>query len=305
MVAAIKRNLKLYNKHRMLFFMLLPTLIYFIIFKYGPMYGILIAFKDFYPQKGILGSEWVGLKYFKELFSSIYFLPVLKNTLIISFAKLIIGFPAPIILCLLLNEVKNAKFKKVVQTVSYLPYFISWVVVAGIFIELLSPSRGPINYIIQAMGMKPVFFVASPKWFRSILVSSDIWKGVGWSSIIYLAAITNINTELYEAAEIDGAGRLRKIWNITLPCIAPIITIMLIFASGHLINDNFEQVYNFLNPNVMKVGDVISTYTYREGLERLNYSYASAVGAFKNVVSFSMVMLVNYISRKVNETSLW
>jgi putative aldouronate transport system permease protein len=201
--------------------------------------------------------------------------------------------------------VRRAKFKRVVQSITYLPHFFSWVVLAGIVIELLSPSRGPLNIILQSLGIDPIYFIAEPRWFRTILVSTSIWKEVGWSSIIYLAAVTNIDPELYDVADLDGAGRFRKIWNVTLPSIAPVIIIMLIFATGNIINDDFDQVFNLLNDKVMPVGDVISTYTYREGLQRMNFSYATAVGLFKNIVSFSMVMISNTIARKTSEYAIW
>lgn len=294
-----------YIKNRYLFLLLAPALIYFIIFKYGPMYGLIISFQKYYPQKGISGSEWVGLQYYKELFTSTYFMRAFRNTILISIYRLIFGFPAPIILALLINEVKNGKFKKAVQTISYLPHFLSWVILAGIFLEFLSPSRGPINILLVSLGFKPLYFFAEKSMFRSLLVVTGIWQGIGWGSIVYLAAMAGIDPQLYEVADIDGAGRLRKIWNITIPSIAPVIIIMFIFACGALINDNFEQIYNFLNPKVLEVGEVISTYTYKEGLERMNYSYSTAVGLFKNIISFSLVMIANYIARKTSDYALW
>lgn len=299
------RIVREYVKHKYFFFMFVPILLYFFIFHYIPMYGALIAFKDFSPFQGFYKSPWVGLKYFRELFGGMYFLPVLRNTLIINFSKLIFSFPAPIILALLLNEVRCAPYKKFVQTVSYIPHFFSWVIIAGIIIEVLSPSRGIVNYVLQLFGLEPIFFMAEKSWFRDILVASHIWKEVGWGSIIYLAAIAGINPELYDVAEIDGAGRLRKIWSITLPSIRPVIVIMFIFATGGLINDNFDQVYNLLNVKVMEVGDVIGTYTYREGIMNMNYSYASAIGLFKNVISFSLVMTTNWLAKRCGEDSLF
>lgn len=294
-----------YLKNKYLFILLIFPLIYFGIFHYGPMYGVIIAFKEFYPAKGIWGSAWVGLDNFEKLFSGLYFLPVLKNTLIISFFKLVFGFPAPIILCLLLNEVRNIHFKKTMQTITYLPHFISWVVLAGIVIEVLSPSRGFVNYFLQLLGFKPVFFVADVHWFRPVLVASSIWREVGWQSIIYLGAVTSIDPELYDVAELDGAGRLRRIWNITIPSIIPIIVIMFIFATGSIINDDFDQIYNLLNAKVLSVGDVISTYTFAEGLQKMNYSYATAVGLFKNIIALVLVTFTNFLVRKLGGSSLW
>lgn len=294
-----------YKKHSLLFLMLLPTVLYFIIFHYLPMYGVTIAFKDYYILKGIMGSEWVGLKHFKDVFSGLFFWPVFRNTLIISVYKLLFGFIAPIGLAILLNEVSHNKFKKTVQSITYLPHFMSWVVLSGLLIEILSPSRGPINIFLQSMGLEPIFFIAEKSWFRGILVGSSIWKEAGWSSIIYLAAISGIDPQMYEVAELDGASRLRKIWSITIPSIMPVIIIMFIFATGKIIQDDFEQVYNLLNPAVMEVGDVVSTYTYREGLERMNYSYAAAVGLFKNIISFTLVMGTNFVARKTSDYALW
>lgn len=294
-----------YYKHRYLFLMLLPALIHFFVFRYMPIYGAQIAFKDFYPLKGIWESQWVGFEHFAAMFKGRYFLPVLRNTLLISTYKLLVGFPAPIILAIMLNEVKKMHFKKVIQTISYLPHFISWVVLAGIVIEFLSPSRGPINILLQSIGAKPIFFVAEEAWFRSVLVVSSVWKGIGWGSIIYLAAVTGIDPALYEVADIDGAGRLRKIWNVTLPGLMPVMIIMFIFAIGKIITDDFDQIYNLYNINVYSVGDVIATYTYREGLGHMNYSYSTAVGLFKNVISFSLVLSTNYLARRVNEHALF
>ena len=294
-----------YKKHKSLILMALPLLIYFAIFHYGPIYGLLIAFKDFYPTKGILASDWVGLEHFKTMFQGLYFWPVLKNTLINSSYNLIFGFPAPILLAILLNEVSNRRFKKVIQTVTYFPHFISWVVLAGIVYEMLSPSRGPINILLSWLGFEPIFFVANVKWFRTVLVGSNIWKEIGWGSIIYLAAITNIDPTLYEVAKIDGANRLQRIWYITLPSIANVVVIMLIFAVGKIINDNFDQIFNLMNNQVMQVADVISTYTYREGIQNLNYGYATAVGLFKNTISFIFVMGANWLAQKMCQETLF
>lgn len=301
----IRTLLRQYIAHKYMFALLLPVLIYFGLFHYGPMYGVLIAFKDFKILKGVWGSAWVGFEHFKELFSGLYFKTVLRNTLIINFYKLIIGFPAPILLALMVNEVLHARFKKFVQTVSYLPHFLSWVVLSGLLIEFLSPSRGFVNMFLDLIGMKPIFFLTEPSWFRSILVGSEIWKGAGFTAILYLAAIAGINPEVYEAAEVDGINRLQKIWYITLPSMIPIIVIMVILQSGQLINDDFEQVFNLLNVKVMEVGDVLSTYTYAEGLSKMNYSYAAAVGLFKNVVALLLVFATNLFARKVSEETLF
>ncbi|MCI8622780.1 MAG: sugar ABC transporter permease [Provencibacterium sp.] len=295
-------NLTTYKEY---YLMLVPGILFFLIFCYGPMYGLLIAFQDYYPLKGISGSTWVGFKHFQALLTDPFFKTVLGNTLIISVYKLIFNFPAPILLCLILNEIKAVRFKKIAQSISYLPHFVSWVVVAGIVIEFLSPSRGPVNIILQRMGLETIFFVADPKWFRGILVVSDIWKSIGWGSIVYLAAVTGVDPQLYEAAEIDGAGRIQKIVHVTFPALVPIVTVMFIMESGKILNDSFQQVFNLLNPSVYSVGDVISTFVYRMGIQKMQYSFTTAVDLFKNVISFALVMLTNFLARKTSDYALW
>ena len=296
---------KQYKKCKYLFLMFIPVILYFVIFCYVPMYGVIISFQDYYPRLGITGSEWVGFKHFEKLFTGRYFFPVLRNTLIISIGKLLFGFPAPIILCLLLNEVRSLKFKKVVQTISYLPHFISWVVLASIVQTILSPSSGVVNYIIQLLGGEPIFFMGSSDWFRKVIVGSSIWRDTGWQTVVFMAAILSIDPQLYEAADLDGAGRFQKMIYVTLPCIAPTIIIIFIMATGNVIQDDFDQIYNMLNAKVMDVGDVIGTYTYRMGIEKMNFSYATAVGLFKNVVSLILVTFTNAFSRKLSGSSLW
>jgi putative aldouronate transport system permease protein len=299
----LKKREKISNikKNSSLLIMLILPISYYLIFHYWPMYGAQIAFRDYKFLQGIFGSKWVGLDNFRKMFEGLGFKRVFINTIKISFLKLIFGYPAPIIFAILLSEVFHTKFKKTVQTITYLPHFISWVVLAGLFRTFLSPSIGPINMIIKAMGSKPVFFIADPKWFRSVLVTTSIWKGFGWSSIIYLAAISGINPELYEASIIDGANRFQRALYITLPSIIPVITITFIFAVGGIINDDFQQIYNFLNDAVLGVGDVISTYTYRRGLISYEYSYAAAVGLFKNVIGFILIIITNLLSKKISE----
>lgn len=294
-----------YWKYRYLVLMFIPAIVYYIMFQYMPIYGILIAFKNYKFSLGIWGSEWVGLAHFRDLVALESFWQVFRNTIMISFYKLIFGFPAPIILAILLNEVRLVMFKRVFQTVTYLPHFLSWIVVSGMFIQFFSPSSGPINVLLQTMGIKPIYFLADVSWFRTILVVTDIWKGVGWGSIIYLAALTGINPELYEAATVDGAGRFARIRYITLPSMVPVVTIMLIFAAGSIINDDFDQVFNLYNTAVYSVGDVISTYTYRKGLVGMEYSFATSVGLFKNVLAFLVLLTANTIAKKVNDYGLW
>jgi putative aldouronate transport system permease protein len=308
--ASNKKNIKNsmfygYWKHKYLTMLFIPAIVYYIVFHYVPLYGIQIAFKDYIFTKGIWGSKWVGFEYFKELLTLGSFWEVFRNTIIISFYKFVIGFPAPIIFAILLNEIRLIRFKKFVQTVSYLPHFLSWVILGGLFIQFLSPSSGPINMLLQGLGIKPIYFIADPKWFRSVLVSTSVWKGIGWGSIIYLAALSGINPELYEAATIDGANRFHKIRYITLPELAPVITIMLIFALGGLINDDFDQVFNMYNDAVLSTGDVISTYAYRAGLVKMQYSFSTAVGLFKNIISFILVLGTNAIAKRINDYGIW
>ncbi|WP_081823927.1 ABC transporter permease [Paenibacillus sp. UNC451MF] len=294
-----------YWKNKYLVLLFIPAVIYYILFHYVPIYGILIAFKDYKFSQGIWGSKWVGFDHFKDLFELGSFWEVFRNTFIISTYKLVFGFPAPILLALLLNEVRVIMFKRFVQTVSYLPHFLSWVVLSGLFVQFLSPSIGPINILLQSLGMKPIYFLADPNWFRSVLVATDIWKDIGWGTIVYLAALTSINPELYEASTVDGANRFQNIFYITLPSMAPIITIMFIFAVGRLVNDDFDQVFNMYNSAVYSVGDVLSTYTYRKGLVGMEYSFATAVGLFKNVVAFTLIYITNAIAKRINDYGLW
>jgi putative aldouronate transport system permease protein len=305
LASGLEKSVKDYKKHFWLLVMLLPAVTYYIIFKYVPMYGATLAFKNFNITKGIMGSPWVGLRHFRRLFSMGSFFEVLRNTILISFYKLIFGFPAPIIFAILLGELKQIRFKKTVQTISYLPHFLSWVVLASIFIQFFSPSIGPFNYVTRSLGLPQVYVLTSPKWFRAVLVITTIWKSFGWNSVIYLASLGGIDTELYEAAHIDGANRFQRILHVTIPGLSPAITIMLILAVGQMLNDDFDQIYNMYNPAVYRVADVISTYVYRVGLLEVNYSLATAVGLFKNVLAFAMILITNAITKRINDYGLW
>lgn len=306
-VSAKKHKAIFYNywKNRYLVLLFLPALLYYLIFCYGPLYGIQIAFKDFSLVKGITASKWVGLQYFQQLITLKGFWDVFKNTIIISGLKLLFGFPAPIIFAVLLNEISAVRFKKVVQTISYLPHFLSWIILSSLFIQLLAPTSGPVNLILKAMGLNEIYFMGDTQWFRPMVVLTSMWKEIGWSSVIYLAALTGINPELYEAAKIDGASRWQRILRITLPELAPVITIMFIFAVGGIINDDFDQMYNMLNSAVMPVGDVISTYVYRIGLVNMQYSFSTAVGLFKNIIAFTLVVLTNWFSKRISDYGIW
>ncbi len=301
------RTLKSYGKQYQLVLMFLPAAITLALFAYAPMYGLTIAFKDFALLKGISGSPWAGLENFRKLLTAPSFSEVFANTIKISFLRLIFGFPAPILLALLLNEVGNARFKKVVQTISYLPHFLSWVVLAGIVIQILSPSSGIVNQIIVMFGGNPIYFVADPRYFVPMLIVTGIWKEVGWGTVVYLASITSISPELYEAATIDGAGRFQKMLHITLPALRPVVSIMFILNSGNLINAGFDQIYNLYNPAVYKVADIIDTYVYRRGLLDMKYSFSSAAGLFKNIISFALVLTTNGLVKVISgkENGIW
>jgi putative aldouronate transport system permease protein len=300
-----KKHIYPYYRYRELFILFIPVICFFLIFRYLPMYGIVIAFKDYNLKKGIFACPWNGFEHFKLLFQGRSFWQVFRNTFIISFLKLIFGFPGPILFALLLNELRNLKVKKVVQTISYLPHFLSWIVLAGIFIQFLSPSMGPINVLFNSVGLKSIYFLGDYRYFRFTLVVTAIWKSLGWGSIIYLASIAGINPELYEAATIDGAGRLRQTTSITIPSLMPVITIMFILAVGRIIFDDFDQIFNLYNPAVYSTGDVLSTYTYRLGLIQMRYDFAAAVGLFKNVIGFSLIIATNTFVRRFSEYTLW
>lgn len=267
------------RRDRQLVFMLIPVVIFFAVFSYYPLYGILIAFKDYSISRGILGSPWAGLRYFRQFFSSPYFGRLLRNTVLISVYSLLWGFPIPILFALLLNEFKDGKFKRVIQTVSYLPHFISLVVICGILIDIFSPQGGVVNSLLYSLTGKRINFFGEPEWFRTMYVGSGVWQEFGWNSIIYLAAITGINPDLYEAARIDGAGRLRQIWHVTLPGIKPTILTLLILNPGNIMSVGYEKIILLYSPTTYETADVISTYVYRTGLLSQQYSYAGAGGS--------------------------
>jgi putative aldouronate transport system permease protein len=293
------------RRDRWLYIFLLLPLAFYIVFKYIPMYGAVIAFKDFKIGLGIGGSKWVGLQQFSRLFRTPDFFKILKNTLLLNVYALVFGFPVPILLAILLNEVRSPLFKRLNQSILYLPHFISWVVLAGIFIQMLSPSTGVVNLILKALGFTPVYFMASKFWWPVMFVVSGIWQGAGWGSIIYLAAVSAIDPELYEAARIDGAGKFGQIWHITLPGIKATIAIMLILRMGSMMDVGFEHIYNLQNSAVYDVADVISTYVYRVGIMGAQYSYTTAIGLFQSVISLVLVVTTNKITRMMGENSLW
>ncbi|MEN6315102.1 MAG: ABC transporter permease subunit [Clostridiaceae bacterium] len=293
-----------FRRNKYLYLMAIPIIAYYIIFHYKPMYGAVIAFKEFSPIKGIMGSPWIGFKHFYDFFTDYYFLRIVKNTIIISFSSLIFGFPAPIILALLINELKNKVFTRTVQTITYMPHFISLVVICGL-IRSFTADDGIITYVFSLFGGEKVSMLNRPELFVPIYIISGIWQGVGWGSIIYLSALQSIDVQLYEAATIDGAGHLRQTWHITLPGITPMIVLMLILRIGGLMSVGYEKIILLYNPAIYGTSDVISSYVYRRGLLEFNWSYSSAVGLFNSVINFILLIMANKISRKVNETSLW
>ncbi|MBO0992115.1 ABC transporter permease [Bacillus sp. SD088] len=299
-----KAFMKKLNDSKYLLILFAPCLLYYLIFHYAPMFGIIIAFKDYNLFAGVLDSEWVGVKYFKTFFESPDFYLLLRNTFLLGLYKFIFGFPIPIIFALLLNEVKSMFFKRFVQTVSYLPHFISNVVVASMIVVFLS-SDGVVNRMISHLGVESINWMITPELFRSIFVSSEIWQHMGWETIIFLAALTGINPQLYEAAEIDGAGRFAKLRYITIPGILPAIFIVGILNIGQVLEIGFEKVFLLYNPVTYETADIISTYVYRVGLVHGNYSYATAIGLFLGVISFIFLFAANYLSKKSGQESLW
>lgn len=283
--------------------MLLPVIVYYLIFCYGPMIGIVVAFQDYKPRLGIFGSEWVGFKYFKALFSTADFYMVFRNTLIISALKIGLGFPAPIILALLINEVDNQRFKKITQTISYMPHFLSWVIVVHLFNSMLS-LEGPVNWLTGLFGAAPVQFMIQKNMARGILVIVNIWKSVGWGTLIYLAAIAGIDQSQYESAILDGATRFKQILYITLPSLLPTIVVMFVLRMGSVMNAGMEDVLLISNSMTYDVLDTIDTYVYKTGITGANYSFATAVGLFKSVISLVMVLLTNKIADKLTGSSL-
>ena len=303
-VSPRKRRLRSYQKALLL--MMIPGLLFFIVYKYYPMYGVLIAFKNFRIKKGILGSPWATplFKHFSTFFNSPYCVQVLTNTVTISLSKLVFSMLSCIVLAVLLSEVRSQRFKRAVQTITYLPHFLSWVIIYGILYAVISESSGLVNVMRRAAGMRTIPVLTNTALFQPMLVITEVWKSSGWGAIVYLAAIAGIDPGLYEAAEIDGATRLQRVWHVTLACIRPTIIMLLILRLGSIMDAGFDQIYNLYNTQVYEVADIIDTWVYRTGLEQLNYSTATAVGLFKSVIGTILVVSVNAISRKWDE-SLW
>jgi len=292
-------------KYRYLYLLLLPGLVWYFIYKYLPMYGLIIAFKDYSFSKGIWHSPWAGFKHFEFLFSYPDFYRIVKNTLIINVYELVFSFPAPIILALLLNELKNMVFKRSIQTIVYFPHFLSWVVFGGIVIQLLSPNDGLINQLRELLGLEPVHYMVKSEYFRPIVIASLILKETGWGAIIYLAALAAIDPEQYEAATIDGANRWQKLRYVTLPGIRNTIVLLLILKIGNMLDYGFEQIYVLYNPSVYDVGDVLSTYIYRVGLQGAKFSLTAAIGLFQSAIGFLLIWSANRIAKRYSDVSLW
>ncbi|SDD38464.1 putative aldouronate transport system permease protein [Paenibacillus sp. UNCCL117] len=292
-------------KNKWIYVMLLPGVLYFLIFKYIPMYGLIISFQDYKPFKGIMGSEWVGLKHFERLFAEPDFLNILSNTLILFGMNLLFYFPIPIILALMLNEVRVEFFKKTVQTLVYLPHFMSWVIIVSITFVMLTMDGGIINELLKYFGFSEVNFLLSPEWFRPTYILQVIWREAGWGTIIYLAAIASIDPQLYEAARMDGAGRLRQVWHITLPAIRSVIIVLLILKIGDVLELGFEHVYLLLNSMNRNVAEIIDTYVYTAGLRQGQFSYSAAIGFFKSLIGLILVMAANRLAKKMGEDGVY
>jgi len=302
--ALVKRFIRVYNRDKYLYMLFLIPFVYFVVFKYAPMYGVLLAFKDYRIVKGVLGSPWVGLKYFREFLSNPYSYKLIRNTVVLRVYQLLFGLPAPVVLALLLNELRSEKFKRFVQTASYLPHFISLVVVCGMIVTFVA-TDGVVNEIVRFFGGKPFPWLMAPEWFRTIEIVSRIWQGTGWTSIIYLAALSAIGPQLYEAAVIDGANRWQRLIHITVPGIAPTIIIMLLLRMGTLLTVDYQKILLLYTGATYETADVLGTYIYRRGLLGADFSYATAIGVFQSVVGLVFIVGSNWIAKRVSETSLW
>ena len=299
------KKLKKMWRDRYMYLILIPVIAYYLIFCYAPMYGVTIAFKDYNMFKGVFGSEWVGLANFERIFSTSDFYMVLRNTLMLNLLQLLFSFPGPIILALLLNELRSVKFKRVVQTIVYLPHFLSWVVVATLLIPMLSPSTGVINHLITRLGGESIYFMSDPGWWIFIYVAAGVWKSIGWGAIVYLAALAGVDPSLYEAAIIDGANKWQQCLHITIPSIIPTIMVLLILNVGQIMSIGFDQPYLLGNSSVTEVSEVISTYVYRLGLESADISRSTAIGLFQSLVNFVILLITNTVSKKLTGSGIY
>ncbi len=300
-----KRVLSKIIYDRWLYLMLLPGILYFLVFKYLPMWGVVISFQDFQPYSGIWGSPWVGFKHFERFFTEPTFQVLMKNTIILAVMNIILFFPLPIIVALLLNELRHAAFKKGIQTIIYLPHFMSWVIVAGIVYIFFNIKDGAVNMLLQESGLRQINFLASSDWFRPMILSEIIWKETGWSTIIYLAALSGVDPQMYEAARIDGANRWQQVWHVTIPGILNTIVILLILRLGDFLDTGFEQIFLMLNALNRDVGEVIDTFVYTSGITQGHFSYSTAIGLFKSVIGLALVMGANYAAKKFNQEGIY
>ncbi len=293
------------KKEKALWLLVLPGILWYLIFAYAPMFGLVIAFQDFSPFKGFIGSSWVGFAWFQQFFHSQFFGRLIRNTLLLNIYNILFSFPVPIILALLLNEIQHSWYKKTMQTISYLPHFVSTVVVVGMLTNFLSPVGGIVNRMIERLGGESINFMIKPGWFRPLYIISGIWQEAGWGSIIYLAALSGIDTQLYEASIVDGANKWKQLWHISIPGILPTIIIMLIMNMGHILSIGYEKIILMYNSSTYETADVINTYVYRRGILSGEYSFGTAVGLFQSAISFVFVIAANRISKRVTEVSLW
>lgn len=292
-------------RSRWLYLLMTPSLLYFLIFKYIPLWNAQIAFKDFKPLLGVSGSPWVGFEHFRTFVESFYFDQLIVNTIVFSGAKLLLGMPIAIILALALHETWFKRFRTIVQTMVYLPHFLSWVIMFGILLMLLSPGSGLINSVIEALGGKPIPFLTTPDWFRPVVILSDIWKETGWSTIIYLAALLSISPHLYEAATVDGATNLQRIWHISIPGILPVIVLVTLLRLGNILDAGFNQIFVLYSVPVYSVGDIIDTWVYRQGILQFQFSLATAVGLFKGVIGLILILVANRVAKRIAQQSLF
>ncbi|CAN7302584.1 sugar ABC transporter permease [Paenibacillus sp. LjRoot56] len=297
--------MKEFIRDKWLYMMLFPGVAYFLIFKYVPMYGLIMAFQDYKPHLGFIESPWVGLKHFERFFSEPQFAMLFRNTIIIALYNMVFFFPLPIILSLMMNELRRERFKRFVQTLVYIPHFVSWVVVVGIFYMLLTTENGILNELIYTISGKKIAFLLEPGWFRTMIISQSIWKEVGWGTIIFLAALSGVDMQLYEAVRIDGAGRWRQLWHITLPAIRSTIIILMILRLGNFLDSGFEHIFLMITPTNREVGEVFDTYVYTKGLTQAQYSYSAAVGLFKSAIGLFLVLGSNWLAKRFGQEGVY
>jgi len=301
----IRRAGRMMWRHRWIYILLIPPLMYYLIFRYIPLFNAQIAFRDFRPLLGVVRSPWVGLKNFRTFIKSFYFDQLIANTLIFSGLKLVLGMPAAILLALALHETRFLFFRGLVQTVTYLPHFLSWVVMFGILLTILSPANGLVNEVLKSVGLPVTAFLTSSVWFRQIVIGSDIWKETGWSTILYLAALLTVNPELYEAAAVDGASRLRRVWHVSLPSLIPVITLVTLLRLGSILDAGFNQIFVLYSVPVYSVSDILDTWVYRQGILEFEFSLATAVGLFKGAIGLALIVTANRIAKRVAQQSLF